>query len=107
MNTLEQIEAWILESLKSVTSSTYIKVYATDGTPIKIRVSDHSANRLNNDGIKTLSFINKRTQQKRSSYNASCTEWVVDTDINLTDTYQSISQVLDWEDVADNQSIFH
>ena len=62
---------------------------------VKIRVSDHSANKQNNS-TKTLSFISKRTEQNKSAYNQSVNEWVVLPN-GLTDTYEEISYILDNE----------
>lgn len=76
--------------------SHYFNVEDVNGEIIKIRVSDHSANRHNNRE-KTLSFIAARCNQ---GYRAMTDEWVIDED-GYTDTYQSIEEILEWNDVKD------
>lgn len=103
MNTINQIADKIRETLMSVEKSSYFTVYSVKGTEIKIRVGNHSANRLNNGGVKTLSFVTNRTPQNKSVYNQMIEEWAIDFDSMLTDTFQTIEQVLEWEDVSDDQ----
>jgi hypothetical protein len=79
--------------------SHYFTVEGMDGEPIKIRVSDHSANRHNNKGEKTLSFISARCNQ---GYKAMMDEWVIDKD-GYSDTYQTIEEILEWNDVKDGE----
>lgn len=102
MKTIEDISKKILETLKSVGKTEYFTIYSVKGKEVKIRVGNHSGNNTNN-ATKTLSFISSRSKQKKSAYNAMITEWVVDVETGLTDTYQTIEEVLDWEDISDNQ----
>ena len=74
----------------------YFNVEDSEGEIVKIRVSDHSANRQNNGEIKTLSFILCRTEQRKSAYNSMANEWVI-LESGLTDTYEEIESVLEWE----------
>jgi hypothetical protein len=103
MNTINDIKNRIINTLSNVGKTEYFSVYTTTGEEVKIRVGNHSGNRLNNGETKTLSFITNRTEQSKSGYNAMIEEWVVDMETGLTDTFQTIEQVLDWEDVSDNQ----
>jgi len=79
---------------QSGTSRFYIR--DNNDEPVMIRVSDHSANWHNNTQ-KTLSFVSKRTEQRKSAYNQMIDEWEVKD--GLTDTYQTIEQVLEWNDI--------
>jgi hypothetical protein len=103
MNTINDIKNRIINTLSNVGKTEYFSVYTTTGEDVKIRVGNHSGNRLNNGETKTLSFITNRTEQSKSGYNAMIEEWVIDIETGLTDTFQTIEQVLDWEDVSDNQ----
>jgi adenosyl cobinamide kinase/adenosyl cobinamide phosphate guanylyltransferase len=76
-------------------SSYYFTVKDSNDNDVKIRVSNHSANRNNNDE-KTLSFITERTQQKKSSYNQMINEWAI-LENGLTDTYEEIEYILENE----------
>jgi len=77
--------------------SYYFSVEDANGNSIKIRVSDHSANRQNNsDTIKTLSFVAQRTAQRKSGYNRMINEWAV-LDNGLTDTYEELEDILAYE----------
>ena len=75
--------------------SSYFNVEDSEGNTVKIRVSDHSANRQNNSE-RTLSFINERTMQKKSAYNQMVDEWAI-LENGLTDTYQTIEEILENE----------
>ena len=88
----------ILTALKNADklATQYFNVEDRNGNTCKIRVSDHSANKLNNGDTKTLSFIIARIDQ---GYKAMDNEWVVDIENELTDTYQTIEEVLDWNDI--------
>lgn len=103
MNTISEIKNKIIETLQDVGITKYFNVYSINGNVIKIRVGNHSANRMNNGDTKTLSFISNKTMQKKSGYNAMVEEWEIDIDTELSDTYQTIEEILEWEDVADNQ----
>jgi len=103
MKNLSEISARIIETLKDVSRTEYFTVYSVKGEEIKIRVGNHSANRANNGDTKTLSFVISKTEQKKSAYNATQNEWSVDLDTELTDTFQTIEDVLDWEDISDSQ----
>lgn len=103
MNTILDIKKRILSTLENVGKTEYFTVYSTEGREIKIRVGDHSGNKRNNGDIKTLSFISNRTVQRRSAYNSILEEWEIDMESGLTDTFQTIEQVLEWEGVSDNQ----
>lgn len=84
-----------INDLLKLGGSHYFNVEGEDGEVIKIRCSDHSANRLNNHE-KTLSFISKFCNQ---GYRKMINEWVIQEN-GLTDTYQTIEEVLEWENVA-------
>lgn len=102
MNTIYEIKQKIVELLRLDGATQYFSVYSTHGKKIKIRVGDHSANKQNNN-CKTLSFITQRTSQRISGYNQMANEWVIDMESEMTDTFQSIEEVLEWEEVSDNQ----
>lgn len=76
--------------------SKYFNVENSKGETVVIRVSDHSANNKNNSDSKTLSFITKRTEQKKSAYNAMLCEWAV-LENGLTDTYEELEDILENE----------
>jgi hypothetical protein len=95
MSQMQEIEDRIRELLL-VPGTHYFQVEIKDGDSIKIRVSDHSANRQNNGDQLTLSFISQRTPQKKSAYNAMHKEWSI-LENGLTDTYQELSEI-----IADN-----
>ena len=78
-------------------SSFYFTVEDLSGDTIQIRVSNHSANRQNFT-YKTLSFITERTEQRKSAYNSTVNEWVIRED-GLSDTYQTIEEILEWEEI--------
>lgn len=78
--------------------SKYFSIEDRNGNTCKIRVSNHSANRWNNGDTKSLSFI---TQQVDQGFKRMSNEWVVDLENELTDTFQSIAEVLDWNDIDD------
>jgi len=101
MKNLQDIVSKIKSNLEK-DMSLYFNVYSINGEIIKIRTGNHSANRQNNGDEKTLSFVSKSTQQRKSAYNKMVNEWEVDED-GYTDTSQSIEEVLEWEDVADDQ----
>lgn len=103
MKTIAEIADKIRKNLENVYYTDYFTVYDVNGREVKIRTGDHSANRQNNRGDKTLSFVTDRTEQRKSAYNQMVAEWEVDTDNWLTDTYQTIEEVLEWEDIADDQ----
>ena len=103
MKTILDIKKRILETLNNPGRTSYFTVYAIDGKEIKIRVGDHSGNKRNNGDTKTLSFISNRTIQRKSAYNSMIEEWEIDLENELTDTFQTIEQVLEWEDVSDDQ----
>ena len=103
MKTINDIKRRILNTLEYTGRTEYFSVYSTEGKLIKVRVGDHSGNKRNNGETKTLSFISSRTKQRISAYNSIIEEWEVDMDTELTDTFQTIEQVLEWEDVASNQ----
>lgn len=77
--------------------SFYFTVEDLSGETVQIRVSNHSANRQNFT-YKTLSFIIERTEQRKSGYNQTSYEWVIDQD-GISDTSQTIDEILDWEEV--------
>lgn len=104
MNTILEIKNKIIETLNDVGRTAYFSVYSISGNLIKIRVGNHSANKMNNGDTKTLSFISNRTMQKKSGYNAMVEEWAIDLETELSDTYQTIEEILEWEDVSDNQA---
>jgi hypothetical protein len=89
----------ILQALKEADKypSQYFTAEDRNGVTCKIRVSNHSANRQNNGDTKTLSFVTatQMTQGGKKMTN----EWVVDLENELTDTFQTIEEVLDWEDI--------
>lgn len=89
---LSEIENRIIDTLK-LSGSHYFTVQDSNGNDVKIRVSDHSANRNNNGDEKTLSFISARCNQ---GYRSMINEWVID-ELGMTDTGQEISEVLEWE----------
>lgn len=82
----------ILELLHTP-GSHYFTCVTESGDYIKIRVSDHSANRQNNGDQQTLSFISKRTPAKSLGW-CMAAEWLI-MDNGLTDTYEEISDILE------------
>lgn len=67
--------------------------YASEA--VKIRVSDHSANRHNNGDQVTLSFVTDTCDQ---GYRRMVNEWeVIDTEDMLTSTYEYVSDILEYE----------
>jgi hypothetical protein len=76
--------------------SLYFSVEDSKGDTVKIRTSNHSANRQNNSDTKTLSFITDRTPQKKSAYNSMINEWCIMNN-GLTDTYEEIEDILENE----------
>ena len=105
MKNISEISAKIQTALLNINSTVYFTVYSVKGEEIKIRVGNHSGNKRNNGDVKTLSFVSSRTEQRKSAYNSIIEEWEVDLDNMLTDTFQTIEQVLEWEDVSDNQEV--
>lgn len=103
MNTIQEIKSEILKALSNVNSTKYFSVYSETGKEIKIRVGDHSGNKRNNGDTLTLSFVSNRTEQRKSAYNSIIEEWEIDLDSELTDTFQTIEEVLEWSEVSDNQ----
>ncbi len=85
----------MLEMVRNGYSSQYFNVEDVNGENVKIRVSNHSANEQNNTG-RTLSFVTETTLRMSGKM---VSEWAVDED-GYTDTFQTIEEVLDWEDVA-------
>jgi competence transcription factor ComK len=94
MKTINEASEAIREGLE-IGYSSYFNMEDSNGETVKIRVSDHSANKQNNS-CKTLSFIQERTEQRKSGYNQMFAEWVV-LENGLTDTYESIEDVLSYE----------
>lgn len=75
--------------------SHYFNVDVSEDVTVKIRVSDHSANRGNNGDRLTLSFVSARCDQ---GYKRMTNEWLVsDIEDMLTDTYEYVSEILEWE----------
>ena len=93
--TIEQIATKIREKLECGYSF-YFNVEDSEGNTVKIRVSNHSANRENNSEAKTLSFVTTRTEQKKSAYNQMVCEWEI-LENGLTDTYEEIESILENE----------
>lgn len=81
----------ILELLQRP-GSHYFTVVTAEGDYIKIRVSDHSANRGNNGDQRTLSFISERTPAKHLGW-CMAEEWKVNED-GMTDTYEELADIL-------------
>lgn len=92
---IAEIAEKIRENLQ-LSNSNYFTVKDIKGNDVKIRTSNHSANRMNNCDTKTLSFITDRTKQKKSAYNSMINEWVI-LENGLCDTYESIEYILDNE----------
>lgn len=92
--TTSEIANKIRESL-TLGYSIYFNVENNKGEIVKIRVSNHSANKSNNSE-KTLSFITNRTEQNKSAYNQMINEWAI-LENGLTDTYEEIEDVLENE----------
>jgi hypothetical protein len=92
--TIQQITAKIKLHLE-LPGSRYFNVENAKGETVKIRVSDHSANRNNNGDTKTLSFISQTCDQ---GYRAMINEWVIDDieDMYAT-TFQSVEEILENE----------
>ena len=103
MKNLEAIKNKILAVLENVSRTEYFTIYSEKGEEIKLRIGNHSGNSRNNGEAKTLSFVSNRTPQRKSQYNSIIEEWEIDTESGLTDTYQEIIEVLEWEGVADDQ----
>ena len=94
MKTIEQIATEIREHMECGYTH-YFNVEDSEGNTVKIRVSNHSANRQNNSE-KTLSFVTERTEQRKSGYNRMINEWVI-IENGLTDTYEELEDVLESE----------
>lgn len=90
----------ILNAIRSgeKSGSFYFTVEDCEGNDVKIRVSDHSANRQNNGSQKTLSFVTERTEQRKSGYNRMIEEYVVDAD-GYIDNSQELIERLEWENI--------
>jgi hypothetical protein len=96
MKTIEQISSEIREYINCGYTH-YFTAEDSEGNTVNIRVSNHSANRNNNsDSKKTLSFITERTEQRKSAYNSMINEWVI-FENGLTDTYEEIESILEYE----------
>jgi hypothetical protein len=87
----------LLEVVKNGGKTEYFNVESIDGETVKIRVSNHSGKKQNNGDTKTLSFVSAYCVQ---GYQAITCEWLIDED-GYTDTYQSIEEILEWNDVTD------
>lgn len=78
-------------------SAPYITAVDCDGEKIKIRVSDHSSNDRNNNGMRCISFITNRTV-RNSGHHENATEWVMeyneDTEQWNDNNYQTIEDIL-------------
>ena len=105
MKTINDIKKRILSALENVNKTEYFTVYSTKGKEIKIRVGNHSGNSRNNGDVVTLSFVSNRTTQRKSAYNSIIEEWEIDMENKLTDTFQTIEEVLEWNEVSDEQEI--
>ena len=103
MKNIESIKNKILAVLQDISRTEYFTIYSEKGEEIKLRIGNHSGNTRNNGDAKTLSFVSNRTTQRRSAYNSIIEEWEIDIESGLTDTYQSITEVLEWEGVANDQ----
>lgn len=88
---MDQIVEKIIALLQQP-GSHYFNLVDADGDTLKIRVSDHSANRQNNGDRRTLSFISKRTPAKTMGWGMAA-EWLV-IDNDMTDTYEYIGDIL-------------
>ena len=61
---------------------------------IKIRVSDHSANKKNNaDSQKTISFILKRCDQ---GYNMMADEYLINSDGSMNENWNNVEDCLNY-----------
>lgn len=97
MKTYQQIADKIHELL-AIRGSHYFTVNGVNDTTIKIRVSDHLANKFNNKGeTVALSFISSR--KGIGGYNNMVREWEVMTN-GMTTTYEEIVDILEWEGVV-------
>lgn len=96
MNTVTEKILAKLELIKQGFATQYFTIEDRECNTVKIRVGDHSANRHNNGDTKTLSFITERCDQ---GYKAMINEWVIDEDGYTTDTFQSIEELLDWNEI--------
>lgn len=92
--TTQEIANKIRESLE-LGFTKYFTVEDSKGNDVKIRIGDHSANKNNNSG-RTLSFISERSKQRKSAYNQMVDEWAI-LENGLTDTYEEIESVLEYE----------
>lgn len=88
-----------IRNLLSLPGSHYFNVEDVNGNTVKIRVSDHSANRLNNGDTKTLSFVSQKNSPSSISRHLAGYEWLI-LGNGLTNTYQTIEEVLEWEEIA-------
>lgn len=95
MMNISEIATKIEFRLANLTGSNYFNVEDSKGNTVKIRTSDHSANRQNNGDTKTLSFVSNKTVAESIGRHLS-TEWEI-LDGGYTDTYQSIEEILEWE----------
>lgn len=91
MSTLAKIQDEIM-FLLAIPGSHYFSVVTDEDEFIKIRVSDHSANRGNNGDQRTLSFISNRTPAKNLGW-CMATEWKIEEN-GMTDTYEEITDIL-------------
>ena len=92
--TTSQIAEKIRENL-NVGYTVYFNVEDSEGNDVKIRVSDHNCRTWNNRETKTLSFVTKRTGVE-GGRGYTRKEWMI-LENGLTDTYQEIEEVIDWE----------
>lgn len=101
MKTLKDIEFKIIQSLRNIGKSEYFTVYKENGEAIKIRISDHSANKLNNDGVVTLSFV-KNTTIAKSIGRYLDTEFVIKNGSPI-ENFKTIEELLDYYDISNDQ----
>lgn len=96
--TQSEIANKIRENLE-LSGSNYFSITNNNGVVVKIRTSNHSCNKMNNsDSEITLSFISKRTEQRKSGYNQIAGEYAI-LENGLTDTFQEIEEILEWNDI--------
>lgn len=62
-----------------------------NGELIKIRVSDHTANKSNNKGLKTISFVTGWCNQ---GYNSMVDEYCINMDGTMNENWENVEECL-------------
>jgi hypothetical protein len=100
---IEQVKKNI-EAARQGFASLYLRVENLNGEDVIIRTSTHRGKKQNNNGTKCISFVTDSVKTA-FGYEGISEEYVIDED-NYTDTYQTIEQVLEWDDIDPNTTNF-